>query len=123
MVVSGLMVLFASVLLLAPVTHGEEPFWGALFLIVLTGFSASPSPAAAMCRRSGQQGVLSRTMSGELHGYAREELGVVTASSHPTVRSAGRFVVMAVFFAALAAFSLLLVVGPASQGQDRCRVP
>ncbi len=56
--------------------------------------------------------------SGELHSYAQDELGVVTASSHPTVRSAAGFVVMALFFAAVAVFSILLVAGPTSQGQD-----
>ena len=53
---------------------------------------------------AGQQRVLTRTINGELHSYARDEIGVVTASSHPTVRSAGGFVVMAVFFAAVAVF-------------------
>ncbi len=32
---------------------------------------------------AGQQRVLARTTSGELHSYAKDELGVVTASSHP----------------------------------------
>jgi multisubunit Na+/H+ antiporter MnhC subunit len=67
---------------------------------------------------AGQQRVLVRTTSGELHSYAKDELGVVTASSHPTVRSAAGFVVMALFFAAVAVFSILLVAGPTSQGQD-----
>ncbi len=67
---------------------------------------------------SGQRRVLVRTVSGELHSYARDEIGVVTASSHPALRSAAGFIVMAVFFAALAAFSILLVAGPTSQGQD-----
>ncbi|GAB5078515.1 hypothetical protein [Arthrobacter sp. AD-310] len=66
----------------------------------------------------GEKRVLFRTVDGRLHSYARDELGVVTASSHPQVRSAGGFVVMAVFFAALAVFSLMLVAGPASRGQD-----
>lgn len=67
---------------------------------------------------AGQQRVLTRTINGELHSYARDEIGVVTASSHPTVRSAGGFVVMALFFAAVAVFSILLVAGPTSQGKD-----
>lgn len=66
----------------------------------------------------GEKRVLFRTVDGRLHSYARDELGVVTASSHPQVRSAGGFVVMAVFFAALAVFSLMLVAGPTSRGQD-----
>ncbi len=66
----------------------------------------------------GEKRVLCRTKEGRLYSYARDEIGVVTASSHPTVRSAGGFIVMAVFFAAVAAFSILLVVGPTGQGQD-----
>ncbi|TLM85845.1 hypothetical protein [Pseudarthrobacter sp. NamE5] len=66
----------------------------------------------------GEKRVLFRTVDGRLHSYARDELGVVTASSHPQVRSAGGFAAMAVFFAALAVFSVLLVAGPTSRGQD-----
>jgi hypothetical protein len=55
---------------------------------------------------------------GKLYSYARDEIGIVNASSHPTVRSAGGFMVMAVFFAAVAVFSILLVAGPTSQGRD-----
>lgn len=66
----------------------------------------------------GEKRVLFRTVEGRLHSYARDELGVVTASSHPQVRSAGGFVAMAVFFAALAVFSILLVAAPTSRGQD-----
>jgi len=66
----------------------------------------------------GEKRVLCRTTDGRLYSYARDEIGVVTASSHPTVRSAGGFIVMAVFFAAVAVFSILLVVGPTGQGQD-----
>jgi hypothetical protein len=43
---------------------------------------------------------------------------VVTASSQAQVRSAVGFLVMAVFFAAVAVFSILLVAGPTSTGQD-----
>jgi hypothetical protein len=66
----------------------------------------------------GDKRVLFRTVEGRLHSYARDELGVVTASSHPQVRSAGGFLVMAGFFAAVAVFSVLLVAGPTSRGQD-----
>lgn len=66
----------------------------------------------------GEKRVLLRTVDGALHSYAKDELGVVTASSHPQVRSAGGFLVMAVFFAALAVFSIMLVAGPTSRGQD-----
>jgi hypothetical protein len=66
----------------------------------------------------GDKRILFRTVDGRLHSYAKDELGVVTASSHPQVRSAGGFLVLAVFFAALAAFSILLVTGPTSRGQD-----
>ena len=66
----------------------------------------------------GENRVLMRTTGGRLHSYARDELGVVTASSHPTVRSAGGLLVMTFFFAAVAAFSILLVTGPATRGGD-----
>ena len=66
----------------------------------------------------GEKRVLFRTVEGRLHSYAKDELGVVTASSHPQVRSSGGFLVMAVFFAALAGFSILLLAGPTSRGQD-----
>lgn len=66
---------------------------------------------------AGQQRVLARTTSGELHSYAKDEIGVVTASSHSQVRSAAGFLVMAVVFAAVAVFSILLVAGPTSRGQ------
>lgn len=66
----------------------------------------------------GDKRVLFRTVEGRLHSYTREELGVVTASSHPQVRSAGGFLVMALFFAAVAVFSVMLVAGPTSRGQD-----
>lgn len=66
----------------------------------------------------GEKRVLFRTRDGRLYSYAKDEIGVVTASSHPTVRSTGGFIVMAVFFAALAVFSVLLVAGPTRQGQD-----
>lgn len=66
----------------------------------------------------GEKRVLCRTTDGRLYSYAKDEIGVVTASSHPTVRSAGGFIIMAVFFAALAVFSVMLVAGPTSRGQD-----
>jgi hypothetical protein len=67
---------------------------------------------------AGQQRVLARSTTGELHSYAKDELGVVTASSHPQVRSAGGFLMMAAVFAAVAVFSIFLVAGPTSRGQD-----
>jgi hypothetical protein len=66
----------------------------------------------------GDKRILFRTAEGRLHSYTREELGVVTASSHPQVRSATGFLVMAVFFAALTVFSIMLMAGPTSRGQD-----
>jgi hypothetical protein len=66
----------------------------------------------------GEKRVLCRTTEGRLYSYAKDEIGVVTASSHPTVRSTGGFIVMGVFFAALAVFSVLLLAGPTSQGGD-----
>ena len=62
--------------------------------------------------------ILHPTESGGLHSYSREELGVVNASSHPQVRSARGFLVMAVFFAAVTVFSILLVAGPATNGHE-----
>ncbi|CCQ45255.1 putative uncharacterized protein [Pseudarthrobacter siccitolerans] len=66
----------------------------------------------------GDKRILFRTVDGRLHSYAKDELGVVTASSHPQVRSAVGFLVLAAFFAALTVFSILLVAGPTSRGQD-----
>jgi multisubunit Na+/H+ antiporter MnhC subunit len=66
----------------------------------------------------GEKRVLSRTVEGRLHSYAKDEIGIVTASSHPQVRSSGGFLVMAVVLAAVAVFSILLVAGPTSRGQD-----
>lgn len=57
-------------------------------------------------------------MDGRLHSYAKDELGVVTASSQPQVRSAVGFLMMAVAFAGVAVFSIFLVAGPTSRGQD-----
>lgn len=66
----------------------------------------------------GEKRVLFRTVDGTLHSYAKDELGVVTASSHPQVRSAVGFLMMAAVFAAVAVFSIFLVAGPTSRGQD-----
>jgi hypothetical protein len=66
----------------------------------------------------GEKRVLLRTVEGALHSYEKDELGVVTASSHPQVRTAAGFLVLAVVFAAVAVFSILLVAGPTSRGQD-----
>ena len=62
--------------------------------------------------------ILHPTVTGELHSYSREELGIVTASSHAQVRSAVGFLIMAVFLAAVAVFSVFLVAGPATRGGD-----
>ncbi|MEV7131312.1 hypothetical protein AB0N24_00340 [Arthrobacter sp. NPDC093128] len=66
----------------------------------------------------GEKRVLFRTVDGRLHSYAKDELGVVTASSQPQVRSAVGFLMMAVAFAAVAVFSIFLVAGPTNRGQD-----
>lgn len=60
---------------------------------------------------------LHRTVTGELYSYSREELGIVTASSHAQVRSAVGFLVLAAVFAAVAVFSIFLVAGPTTKGQ------
>lgn len=38
--VMGLLVILSGVILLAPVSRGEQPFWGALFLTAFGGFGA-----------------------------------------------------------------------------------
>ena len=76
--------------------------------------SASTSESA---EKDGRR-ILHPTVAGELHKYSRDELGAVTASSHPQVRSAGGFLMLAVVFAAVAVFSVMLVAGPASRGED-----
>lgn len=67
---------------------------------------------------SGESRILFRTVGGRLHSYARDEIGVVTASSHPSVRSAGGFVSLAVPFGSVAAISVLLVTAPIADGGD-----
>ncbi|MDQ0663417.1 hypothetical protein QFZ35_001915 [Arthrobacter ulcerisalmonis] len=62
--------------------------------------------------------ILHLTATGELHGYRREEPGRVTASSQAQVRSAAGFLVLAVVFAAVAVFFILLVTGLTSRGED-----
>jgi hypothetical protein len=62
--------------------------------------------------------ILHRAVTGELHSYSREKLGIVTASSHAQVRSAVGFLVLTVFLAAVSVFSILLVAGPTTKGQD-----
>jgi hypothetical protein len=52
----------------------------------------------------GEKRVLFRTVEGRLYSYAKDELGVVTASSHPQVRSVVGFLVLAVVFAGVAVF-------------------
>ena len=71
----------------------------------------------AAAAKNGER-IVHPTVTGELHRYSREELGAVTASSHPQVRSAGGFLVMAVFFAAAAVFSIMIFAGPTTRGQD-----
>jgi hypothetical protein len=66
----------------------------------------------------GEKRVLSRTVDGRLHSYAKDEIGIVNASSHPTARSAVDFTVMAVVFAVFAVGSIFLVGAPTSRGQD-----
>ncbi|MDQ0768255.1 hypothetical protein QF031_001004 [Pseudarthrobacter defluvii] len=65
----------------------------------------------------GEKRVLFHTVNGDLYSYAKDELGVVSASSHPQVRSAFGFLVLAVVFAAVAVVSIWLVAGPTSRGQ------
>ena len=66
----------------------------------------------------GEKRVLFRTVNGDLYSYAKNELGVVNASSHPQVRSAFGFLVLGAVFAAVAVVSIVLVAGPMTRGQD-----
>lgn len=79
--------------------------------------SDMPAGHGATAAKDGER-IVHPTVTGELHSYSREELGVVTASSHPQVRSAGGFLVMAVFFAAAAVFSIMIFASPTTRGQD-----
>lgn len=71
-----------------------------------------------MAAGGNEKRILHPTVTGELHSYSREELGIVTASSHAQVRSAVGFLIMAVFLAAVAVFSVFLVAGPTTRGGD-----
>jgi hypothetical protein len=44
----------------------------------------------------GENRVLSPTVNGRLHSFAKVEIGIVNAGSHPTVRSATGLIVLAV---------------------------
>lgn len=67
---------------------------------------------------AGEKRVLSRTMEGRLHSYARDEIGFARAGSGPIVTSAVGMVVLASVFAAFTVLSVLLITAPTSQGQD-----
>lgn len=66
----------------------------------------------------GEERVLSRTVDGRLHSYAKDEAGIVNASSQPQARSAAGFIVLTAVFAAFAVGAVLLVLAPTSRGQD-----
>ncbi|MUN63842.1 hypothetical protein GMA12_11960 [Kocuria sediminis] len=72
----------------------------------------------AQALAAGERRVLMRTGEGRLHSYARDEIGIVPAGSGFIVTSAPGMALMTVFFVAVVVFSVALVVGPTSQGQD-----
>ncbi|WP_457950918.1 hypothetical protein ACTAQI_10600 [Pseudarthrobacter sp. alpha12b] len=80
--------------------------------------TSNPKDSHELPAKKKDKRIVHRTVMGELHSYSREELGIVTAGSHAQVRSAVGFLVLAAVFSAVAVFSILLVVGPTSRGQD-----
>lgn len=68
---------------------------------------------------AGEKRLLTRTQDrGRLHSYAADEIGFARAGSGPIVTSAFGMVVLAVVFAAVVVFSLVLVAAPASHGES-----
>ncbi|MHC5560961.1 hypothetical protein [Kocuria sp. U4B] len=67
---------------------------------------------------AGEPRMLSRTKDGQLHSYARDEIGIVRAGSGIKVTSAAGMALLAAFFVAVAVFSVVLVAAPTSRGQD-----
>jgi len=67
---------------------------------------------------AGEKKVLMRTRDGQLHSYARDEIGIVPAGSHVKITSAPGMALLAAFFVVVAVFTVALVVAPTSQGQD-----
>ena len=72
----------------------------------------------AQALAAGEKRVLMRTREGRLHSYARDEIGIVPAGSGVKITSAPGMALLAAFFVVVAVFSVSLVVGPTSQGQD-----
>lgn len=66
----------------------------------------------------GQKRILSRTVNGDLYSYARDELGFARAGSGAIVTSWWGMWVLAVVFAGITVFSVVLVFVPTGQGQD-----
>lgn len=67
---------------------------------------------------AGEKRLLTRTLDrGRLHSYAADEIGFARAGSGPIVTTAPGMVVLALVFAALTVFSLVLVAAPTSQGE------
>jgi hypothetical protein len=72
----------------------------------------------AQALAAGETRLLMRTEEGQLHSYARDEIGIVPAGSGVTVTGAPGMAVLTVFFVVVAVFSVALAVVPASRGQD-----
>lgn len=67
----------------------------------------------------GEKRLLTRTMDGgSLHSYAADEIGFARAGSGPIVTTAPGMLVLGVVFAAVTAFSLVLLAAPVADGQD-----
>lgn len=71
---------------------------------------------AALSR--GERRSLYRTMNGDLYSYAQDEIGIARTGSGPTVTSWWGMWILAVVFAGIAVFSVVLVFAPTGQGQD-----
>ena len=68
---------------------------------------------------AGEKRLLTRTVDGgRLHSYAADEIGFARAGSGPIVTTAPGMLLLGLFFAAVTAFSIFLIVAPAANGQD-----
>ena len=68
---------------------------------------------------AGEKRLLTRTVDGgRLHSYAADEIGFARAGSGPIVTTAPGMLLLGLFFAAVTAFSIFLIVAPAAHGQD-----
>ena len=66
---------------------------------------------------AGERRMLARTENGELHSYARDEIGFPREGSGPIASSSTQMWILAGVFAVFVALSLLLVAAPTQQGE------